>query len=170
MSSKKLSGGAVPVAVPVDPEEETQKCPSNKDILDAFINDLHQSYFAPGENDNSNDNYTITRTHNTKVTAYPSSFSTKGDPIHFYTKLTDEVVYKNWWEQYLMDSWVIDDMFELVNLQQYNHEYNCNNDKPDNEKCEKHKKYKALINTKNKIIHKDTNTENINVGKILKTT
>jgi hypothetical protein len=99
----------------------TKQCPAtNKAIFDAFINDLHESYFKPGDNQSEPDpNYSINKTHRIKIKSYPSSFSTEENPIHFYSKLTDNITYGNFWEQYVMDSWAIDDMFNLVNLQQY---------------------------------------------------
>lgn len=152
-------------------KENIPECLTKQNILDTFINDLHETYFKQGDQNESVENYTINKTHNLKIRAYPSSFSTEENPIHFYTKLTDSVTYGNWWEQYVMDAWAIDDMFELINLQQY-HRNPCENNttvntenKVESEQCKKYKRKKALSEV-NKV-HDFKHTENIKINKIL---
>jgi hypothetical protein len=164
-------------------EELKKDCPSNKDILDAFINDLHESYFTPGDNYEPASKYVIKKDHNVKIRAYPSVFSTDKNPIHLYTKLTDDVKYENFGDQYLLDSFAIEEMFQLINLQQYFRDpydgadevvnrTNCDdvNDSEEKktDKCKnykKHKKYKKINETTNKI--KDFKyKENIKVNKL----
>jgi hypothetical protein len=114
-----------------DSNKKIGECPAtNKAIFDAFVNDLHESYFKPGDNKPEPDpNYAIHKKHHIKIESYPSSFSTEENPIHFYSKLTDNITYGNWWERFIVDSWAIDDMFDLVNIQQYSHDpYNGDKD------------------------------------------
>lgn len=115
--------GVVVVSNKQDSSKTVGCSKTNKEIFDAFVNDLHESYFKPGENESEPDpNYGIQKTHHIKIKSFPSSFSSEKNPVHFYSKLTDNVSYNSVWEQFVMDAWGIDDMINLVNLQQYSHD------------------------------------------------
>lgn len=138
------SNNDTPAAPSSQKPTNQNECPSNKDIFDAFIKDLHQSYFKQGVYEEPNPNYSIDKKHNIKIKLYPSSFSTEENPVHFYSKITDDITYGNWWEQYIMDAWAIDDMIHLVNLQQYNHDPYKGDENGDE------KREKCSIDSKNK--------------------
>jgi len=138
----------------VTKDEESKICDNwfdtfTKDFLDAFFDTTIEETELPN----------IEVDHILKVYAFPSVFSNDNsifknsdNLIHRKTRLLHKIEYKNWWEQFIDNSFGIDEMFVLTNLKGYDNDVydikdkveaeNCLEGKESNEKCENYKKYK----------------------------
>jgi hypothetical protein len=151
---------------------------------DSFFDDFKKMfldvYFEETEPVEKKD---IKISHSLNLYGLPSAFSTeydstekntfKLDPIHRGTVLESKTVYDNWWTPFFMDGLVIDEMFELFNLQGYDNEYYNKNEEcvkdAKSENCEnykKYKKYKMLSQVKGNPVYSKKYDENIKISKI----
>jgi hypothetical protein len=162
-------------------EEKECKTPN---FMDGLINEMHSTYFSPGEYDRSGDNIKpVKRTHYIKMNAYPSVFTDidSDKPMNGYAKLDNKIYYDSFIEQLLSDGLGINEMFVLLNLQQFENDYykddecdkeGLSEDKKNSEKCQnhnKHKKYKKLTEVSgNPIIPEKKIVDAYELGKILK--